>query len=180
MRSGRILLLPVALSAICAGGCVTKRPPTFHISDAAVARPVLRAANDAGPDVPPDIRVEPVAPPIHLAAPRSGPARPRVTSQPAPESVTNGKSPDPLIVPELSSEELASAKAETARSLEVAEKTLGQMQGRALNATQADLASKVRAFMESAREAVKIGDWSRARNLSRKAELLSAELSDRR
>jgi hypothetical protein len=47
-----------------------------------------------------------------------------------------------------------------------------------LNPTQADLAAKVRSFIADAREAGKAGDWSRARDLARKAQVLSEELAN--
>jgi hypothetical protein len=46
-----------------------------------------------------------------------------------------------------------------------------------LNATQSDLASKVRGFLKDAREAAQIGDWSHARSLAKKAQVLSEELA---
>ncbi|HVH50397.1 MAG TPA: hypothetical protein VM781_01925, partial [Candidatus Bathyarchaeia archaeon] len=48
---------------------------------------------------------------------------------------------------------------------------------RQLNATQSDLASKVNSFVDESKAAVKDGDWARARNLARKAQLLSEELA---
>jgi len=48
--------------------------------------------------------------------------------------------------------------------------------GRRLSTTQTELAEKVRSFIAQAREAVRGGDWLRARNLAQKAELLSLDL----
>jgi len=39
------------------------------------------------------------------------------------------------------------------------------------------LASKVRGFMEAAREAMKDSDWERAKTMAKKAEVLSRELA---
>jgi hypothetical protein len=46
-----------------------------------------------------------------------------------------------------------------------------------LNATQQDLVSKVRGFADNAREAMRSGEWVRAKNLSSKAEVLSEQLA---
>jgi hypothetical protein len=50
-------------------------------------------------------------------------------------------------------------------------------QGKRLNAMQTDLVSKVRGFADNAREAMKSGDWVRAKNFSSKAEVLSEQLA---
>jgi hypothetical protein len=81
-------------------------------------------------------------------------------------------------VPELSSAELDAAQAETQQNLDTMTKNLTAASGRSLNASQQDLMSKVRGFAESAREAMRSGDWLRAKNLSKKAEVLSEELVD--
>jgi hypothetical protein len=61
--------------------------------------------------------------------------------------------------------------------LNVAEHNLAAASGKPLNATQADLASKVRSFISDAREAGRSGDWTRARDLAKKAQVLSEELA---
>lgn len=68
------------------------------------------------------------------------------------------------------------AKAETQHSLEIAEWNLAQTQGKKLNTAQEDVASKIRGFMETSRDAMKDSDWQRAKNLAKKAEVLSHEL----
>ncbi|MDP9338271.1 MAG: hypothetical protein M3P45_05320 [Acidobacteriota bacterium] len=61
-------------------------------------------------------------------------------------------------------------------SLSVAEKNLARAQGKRLNSTQSDLAAKVRGFIDDARSAGHDGDWTRARSLATKAQVLSEEL----
>jgi hypothetical protein len=46
-----------------------------------------------------------------------------------------------------------------------------------LNATQSDLVSKINGFLKYAREAAQAGDWSHARSLAKKAQVLSEELA---
>jgi len=72
---------------------------------------------------------------------------------------------------------MSAAKAATQQSLEVAEKNLGLVQGRPLNVAQQDLISKIRGFVDSAREAMKENDWQRARSQAKKAEVLSKEFA---
>jgi len=54
---------------------------------------------------------------------------------------------------------------------------LQSARGKNLNATQTDLISKIRGFIKDAREAAQITDWSRARSLAKKAQVLSEELA---
>jgi len=128
-------------------------------------------------DAAPDISIEVASLPPALAVPHSGPARPKVTPPPAAEPAPVEKKAEPSIVPDLAVGELATAKIESYRSLEVAERNLGRAQGKTLDAAQQDLTSKVRGFMEAAREAMKNNDWSRAMNLAKKAEVLSEGLA---
>ena len=74
-------------------------------------------------------------------------------------------------------EEAANAQHRANQSIQEAEKNLEKTRGKALNATQADVASKVRGFLGDAREAARTGDWERAQNLARKAQVLSEELA---
>jgi len=81
------------------------------------------------------------------------------------------------MVPELSPQQASSLQRETNQSLTVAERNLAATAGKSLNATQTDLASKVRSFISDAQEAGNSGDWTRARELAKKAEVLSEELA---
>ena len=83
----------------------------------------------------------------------------------------------PQIAPQLTPAETSAAQQQTSQSLSVAERNIGSARGKTLNATQQDLASKVRSFMAEAREAANSGDWTRARNAAKKAEVLSQELA---
>lgn len=68
------------------------------------------------------------------------------------------------------------AKSETEHSLEIAEWNLSQTHGKKLSSAQEDVASKIRGFMDTAKDAIKNSDWGRAQNLAKKAEVLSHEL----
>ncbi|MHB8502052.1 MAG: hypothetical protein ACYDCG_15435 [Candidatus Acidiferrales bacterium] len=61
--------------------------------------------------------------------------------------------------------------------MSTAERNLAAASGKSLNATQSDLASKVRGFISDAREAGRAGDWARARDLAQKAQVLSEQLT---
>ena len=82
-----------------------------------------------------------------------------------------------MISPQLTAQESAAAQQETNQSLAIAEKNLSSTRGKKLNAAQSDLASKIRGFLKDAREAAQTGDWSHARSLSKKAQVLSEELA---
>jgi len=98
-------------------------------------------------------------------------------SAPAPEPSRTDKTKEPIIVPEVTTEEMVAARNESQQSLDIAERNLSLASGKSLNAMQQDLISKVRGFSDSAREAMKAGDWIRAKNFSKKAEVLSAQLA---
>jgi hypothetical protein len=90
---------------------------------------------------------------------------------------TPSKPEVPQIAPQLTAAEASEAQQQTSQSLGVAQHNIGSAEGKALNAVQQDLASKVRSFMAEAHDAVKTGDWTRARAAAKKAEVLSQELA---
>jgi hypothetical protein len=172
------------LAALCAcaawtSGCFTRRAPAKPaIKFASVVRPVIPAdAVDAALAPAPDILFEVLPAPPQLVTSRSAPARPRVAPPPAPEPVATEKAAQPTIAPAVTTEEQTAAQAETQRNLDLVEKNLTLALGRTLNPVQQDLVSKVRGFTENAREAMRSGDWERAKNLSKKAEVLSDQLA---
>lgn len=135
------------------------------------------AATAAELEPPPDIEFEVAAPPPPLVTNLTLPAKPHVVPPPAPEPVSAEKPPEPTLAPEVTTAEITAAKAETQHNLDLVEKNLTLAWGRKLNATQQDVVSKVRGFTENAREAMRSGDWVRAKNLSKKAEVLSEQLA---
>jgi hypothetical protein len=174
-RTGLALL---CAALVWTSGCFTRRTPAPSIGKTVTLRPPIVPAPAGGELLaPPDIPLEASEPP-ELATTRSVPPRPRVAQPPAGDAGKTGKEPEPRIVPELSSVEMDAAKAETEQNLDTMKKNLTAASGRILNASQQDLMSKVRGFAESAREAMRSGDWMRAKNLSKKAEVLSEELVD--
>jgi hypothetical protein len=127
-------------------------------------------------DAIPDLQLELTSFPISPIAVRSSPPRPRVPAS-SPTGTDAEKSEAPMISPQLTPQESAAAQQETNQSLAIAEKNLASARGKKLNAAQADLASKIRGFLKDAREAAQTGDWSHARSLSKKAQVLSEELA---
>lgn len=175
-RKRAAAVLCVCGLSIC--GCATRRVPARPVVNfAAAVHPVVPAASAAEVETPPDIEVEALPAPPSIVTNRAQPVKPRVVPAQPPETSGAEKHVEPTIAPELSTEELTAAKAETDHSLDVAEKNLAMAQGKNLNALQQDLASKVRGFAENAQEAMKSGDWVRAKNLSKKAEVLSEQLA---
>jgi hypothetical protein len=169
-------LLPVWLQG-CAEKQVRGRPWVTAIA----VRPHLTGPRVASP---PDL-AEIEAPDLSLPAPRfpsplivvRQPVRPRVPVQPAPETPESRKPPAPLLEPELTPQELAVAQQQMNESITIAQKNLSAAKGRSLNPTQADLTSKVNSFLQESKQAVQDGDWTRARNLAKKAQVLSEELA---
>jgi hypothetical protein len=176
------------MCALCLGvawisGCAEQKKVQarrFPWTAAANARPKLVAVDypsvDESDDLLPGMEPDVPPPPGPLNEVRAMPARPRVVVTPG--AASDASRPEPLeIVPELTPEETAAARQQTGSSLGIAERNIGSARGRVLNRTQLDLASKVRSFVAEAREASKAGDWTRARNAAKKAEVLSEELA---
>jgi len=179
MRSRTILLLPVGLSLMLCSGCLVKKRPVAHFTTVLLAPPVIPSPTTAGEvGEAPDLGIEPAPMPTRLGTPRNPPARPKVAAPPATEPAAGGKVSEPTIVPELSRGELEAAKAEAQASLDAAERNLGATRGKTLNEAQTDLASKIRGFMDAAREAIRNGDWQRATNMAKKAEVLAREMAE--
>jgi hypothetical protein len=167
-------------AAILASGCAAQRKPTIPWSTAVLVRPITPQQPSAGGavDVPaPDLEIE-IPPPEPLPT-RTPPviARPRSVAPSANPIAPAGKPEAPQIVPELSTQASTSLQRETDQNLAAAEHNLSGMAGKSLNAVQSDLASKVRSFISDAREAGRAGDWGRARDLAKKAQVLSEELA---
>lgn len=168
------------LVLMCAGvlwttGCFTRRPPKASFGHSWALQPPNVTQQTGGElEAPPEIAVDAVFP-EELAVVRP-PAKPRVASAPVSEPA-KAEPTEPRMAPEFTPEELQAAEAETQRNLELIDKNLTVSSGKSLNASQQDLASKVRGFADNAREAMRAGDWLRAKNLSKKAEVLSEELA---
>lgn len=163
-----------------ANGCaVARRKPAIPWTTAVLVRPnlpqQLGTSDDAAGAVP-NLDFElPVPAPLALA--RVTPARPRTFAPAGNQTATMEKHDIPQIVPELSPQQSSSFQRETEQNLSTAERNLAAASGKSLNAVQIDLVSKIRSFVGDAREAGRTGDWTRARDLSKKAQVLSDELA---
>jgi len=171
-------LAALCVCAVALCGCFTKRRPTAHVtSPIQFEHPVFPMAAEGELDPPPAMEFEKVAVPPQLVSSHSAPARPHLAPQPAPERAPVEKGEEPMIAPELTTEESEAAKAEAQRNLDSVEKNLALARKRKLNASQQDLVSKVREFTDGAREALRGSDWERAKILSKKAVVLSEQLA---
>ena len=136
------------------------------------------AASSVSEDPLPELRLELPPFPGLLIPVRTGPPRPRVSTPPTATNGNDGeKSEAPMIAPQLTPQESVLARQQTNQSLSIAERNLESARGKNLNAAQSDLVSKIRGFIKDAREAAQITDWSRARSLAKKAQVLSEELA---
>jgi len=147
---------------------IAVRPHLTHPVQASLPELAEVEAPELASDLPPL--------PTPLSIPRQ-PARPRVAVQPTPEASESHKPAAPLLEPELTAQEVAAAQQQFNESTAIAQKNLNSAKGRSLNPTQADLTSKVVAFLQESKQAVREGDWTRARNLAKKAQVLSEELA---
>lgn len=150
----------------------------FPWSTIAVVRPLPleTAAPTAVPEPAADPEPDLEPPPSSLVVEYSSPPRPRVAPT-APSTPAGEARPEaPQIAPQLTPQETSAAQQQTNQSLNIAQRNIESTQGKNLNATQTDLASKVRSFIAEAQQASHAGDWTRARDAAKKAEVLSAEL----
>ena len=159
-------------------GCAERKVHAFPWATAIVVRPNLPVAQgdvSAANDLAPDFRTEPPSNNGRIFGARTVPARPRVHS-PVQTEADDAASTTGL-VPELSPQDTAAAKQQVADSVAIAERNLVTARGRKLLPAQSDIVSKIRGFMTEAREASREGDWARARNLAKKAQILSEDLA---
>ena len=147
---------------------IAVRPHLVHPISISPPDPAEMEAPELSPELPPL--------PSPLSVSRQ-PVRPRVAVQPPPETAGSQKPLAPLLEPELTPQEVAAAQQQFNESTAIAQKNLSAAKGRSLNPTQSDLTSKVSAFLQESKQAVSEGDWTRARNLAKKAQVLSEELA---
>jgi len=166
-------------AAILVSGCAARKKPTIPWSTAVLVRPVMPQLSSAPgelEDPVPELKLEIPPPPPPLST-RTVPPRPRRIAPATNQNAAPEKPDNPQIVPELTTQESSALQREANQSLSTAERNLAATAGKSLNATQSDLASKVRSFISDAREAGRAGDWERARDLAKKAQVLSEELA---
>jgi hypothetical protein len=180
----RFGVLGLGVAVVVLGGCAGQRKPQarpFPWATVKSVRPVLpntvaTSPDDTMSDFLPEFELEAPPPPSPLAESQSMPQRPRVAV--APSGPSSPSLPEaPQIAPQLTAQEAAAAEQQTNVSLSIAERNIAASQGKSLNPTQSDLASKVRSFVTEAREAAHSGDWTRASNAAKKAQVLSEELA---
>lgn len=83
--------------------------------------------------------------------------------------------PAPQISPQMSQSEQAELTKQTQQYVANAEQNLHRADGRELNPNQRDMVDKIRGLLDQSQDAIHTSDWSRAKNLSQKAYLLSLD-----
>jgi hypothetical protein len=176
-RPARDFLWVSCACALLCGGCFTAKRPAPTLGAVVLSHPVVPPGETAALADAPEIYVEDARRVSPLVIPHGAPAKPRVAAPPVREAEVAEKPQEPIIAPEFSDEQIASAKTAAQQSLSVAEQNLNLSKGKQLNEAQQDLVSKIQGFVDSAREAMKNNDWLRARNQAKKAEVLSQEFA---
>lgn len=179
LKTGAAISAAIGAGAMLLAGCAEKRSTAIPWATAVQAHPLAPESQTArggdGGGTAPDLRMEMPAPPSELATRRAGPAKPRVEPVNAEGNTDPAKTP--ALAPELAPQELELAKQQTNESLNITQRSLQAAKGRRLDSVQTDLVSKITGFADEARQAAKEGDWTRARNLAQKAQVLSQELA---
>ena len=172
----KLALIAACLLAVGLAGCPRDN---VHAKMPKIIPPVPAVAD---PPVPPYILgVEPTDTtlaiiPESLPAPPPERAHPAPTRKPSSDSPPTPKPAAPAISPQISPADRANYEHRIDENLTTAERNLQQASAHQLDATQKDMAEKIRSFMDQAREAMQASDWTRAQNLAQKAQVLSAEL----
>ncbi len=180
--SPRSVIVLLCGAACVLGGCSVRQRPNIPWATAVQVRPVTQtsavAESSIADDPLPELRLELPPFPGLLIPVRTAPPRPRASAPPSANSGNDAEKLEaPTIAPQLTPRESVLARQQTNQSLSIAEKNLESARGKNLNAAQSDLVSKIRGFIKDAREAAQITDWSRARSLAKKAQVLSEELA---
>lgn len=168
-------------AAAMLAGCAERKAHAIPWATAVLVRPnppVPQNINaDGAEDIAPDFRIEVPSAYRKIFAMRPVPAPGRPPGGQNSTPAENGtESNSPLLVPELSPHETAVAKVQTSQSVAVAERNLAAARKKNLTPMQLDAVSKINGFLTEAREASHEGDWARARNLAKKAQILSEDL----
>jgi hypothetical protein len=137
---------------------VVEPPDPPYIVGAEPTDTTLAMIPESLPEPPPE-RPHP-APPRKLASDTPAPPKPSV----------------PVISPQVSPGDQAAYVRRINENISTAERNLQQASTHNLDATQKDMAEKIRSFVDQAKEAMQASDWTRAQNLAQKAQVLSAEL----
>ena len=171
-----------ALAAFISGCAASQKPrarafPWANANNVRPLAPEKTSSEVSNEDLFADLGLAVPAPPSLVAGTPSGPSRPRVVVVSTGNNNASQVPEVPMIAPQLSPQQTAAAQQQTTASVSVAMKNIEASQGRSLNPTQSDLASKVRSFLAEAREAAHVGDWTRASSAAKKAEVLSQELA---
>lgn len=173
------VLLCGSLAGILLSGCAEKKVRAYPWATAVLVRPnppVQQAAATAdAADIAPNFPIETPANAGRILAAHPVPPRPRVATPQTAEIAPATKSS--LLVPEMSPQETAAAKAQVNDSVAIVERNMALARGKNLTSAQADILSKITGFLSEAREASSEGDWARARNLAKKAQILSEDLA---
>jgi len=180
-RADRLAQIALVCGAIAAlGGCAERKAHAIPWATAVLVRPIQPVAHKTSAaelaDLAPDFRVEASSNPVRLLGTRTVPPRPRGANGSLPEASNANGTKAPELVPQLSPQETAVAKVQFAASIAVVDRNLAATRGRTLTAAQTDIISKITGFVAEAREASGEEDWGRARNLAKKAQILSEDL----
>ncbi len=170
-----LLFLTAAGLSGCRRNIVRAAPPSVVSPPDSEPFPQPTVVNPqpaAAPAEPPDVKTPAQPVPAVAEQPRPRPPVEAEVAAPKPEP-----EPEPLqIAPQLSAKDQAAAVRATTDDIRVAERNLQTAYGRQLSASQNDLVGKIAGFLAQAHEAIRTGDWVRARNLAQKAQVLSIEL----
>ena len=175
-QRARLVLVVACLLSAGLAGCPREK---VHAKMPKIIPPVPAVVE---PPIPPYILGEEPADTTLAMIPESLPAPPpeRIHAspprKPAADSLPAAHPAAPVISPQISAGDQAAYEHRINENINTAERNLKQASAHQFNATQKDMAEKIRGFIDQAQEAMQASDWTRAQNLSQKAQVLSGEL----
>jgi hypothetical protein len=98
------------------------------------------------------------------------------TAELHPPAIPANPAAEVAIGPDVSSAEAARDRQSTNQSLDTTEKDLKRLDGRSLSSDEQAMVTQIRAYISQSRKAITDGDYERASNLAKKAQLLTDEL----
>jgi cell pole-organizing protein PopZ len=175
-----ISVAAASLLLLCSG-CAQKKVQA--------AAPVTVSPTTAAPVPPQDTTKSPAsipapatpapANPVSTTAPPALNPKPDTPKRPVttpPATAETDRPAAPQISPQISPSDQTQLQQQATQYATTAQENLHHADGRDLNDTQKDMVDKIRGWLDQAQQATQTSDWERAKDLSRKAYLLSLDL----
>ena len=128
------------------------------------------------PPLPKKAKVHKKAKSSQPAQPSAQTSAPPATAELRPPANPANAAAEVAIGPDISSAEAARDRQSTTKLLDTTESQLKRVDGNSLSSDQQSMLAQIRTYISQSRKAITEGDYERASNLAKKAQLLTDEL----